>query len=174
MRNVVLATHQQLNRVLSSLERQLCLGLPRSEVEVVEVIGYRLIERGQLGVNQDVMVTGVRAIDPRRRNAHILQAEMNRDRGRDHRPVLYIVEVYFGSRGRGRRAAGQWNSDVDARRHDGRIVRNVILVAHEQLQRMLARLQSNLRLGLACSEMQMIEVVGNGLVKGGQQSIDQE
>ena len=55
----------------------------------------------------------------------------------------------------------------------GRRVRNVVLVAHDQLQRVLARLERNLRFGLAGAEMQMIEVVGNRLVERRQLGVDQ-
>ena len=49
---MILVSHEQLERVLAVLERNLGLGLAAAEVKVVEVIGDRLVERGQLGVDQ--------------------------------------------------------------------------------------------------------------------------
>ena len=48
----------------------------------------------------------------------------------------------------------------------------MILVAEQELQRVRSRLERHLRLGLAGAEVQMIEVVGNGLVEGRQLGID--
>ena len=56
MRNMVLVSHEQLQRVLAVLERDLGLGLAAAEVKVIEVVRDRLVERGQLGVDQQVMV----------------------------------------------------------------------------------------------------------------------
>ena len=49
---MIFVSHQQLERVLAMLERNLVLGLAAAEVKVIEVIGDRLVERGQLGVDQ--------------------------------------------------------------------------------------------------------------------------
>ena len=57
MRNVILVAHEELQRVLASFERQLCLGLAGTEMQMVEIVGYGLIEGGQLGVDQEVVVT---------------------------------------------------------------------------------------------------------------------
>ena len=56
MRNMILVSHEQLKRVLAVLERNLGLGLAAAEVKVIEVIRDRLIERRQLGVDQQVMM----------------------------------------------------------------------------------------------------------------------
>jgi hypothetical protein len=53
-------------------------------------------------------------------------------------------------------------------------VGNVILVTHEQLQSVLPWSQGDLSLGLAGAEMQMIEIVGNGLIERWKLGIDQQ
>ena len=59
MRNVILVSQQQLEGVLPVLERDLCLALPAAEMKMIEVVGNRLIERRQLGVNQEMMMAGI-------------------------------------------------------------------------------------------------------------------
>ena len=59
-------------------------------------------------------------------------------------------------------------------RHDRRRMGNVVLVAHEKLQRVRARLERNFGLGLTGTEMQVIEVVWNRLIEGRQCGIDQQ
>ena len=53
-------------------------------------------------------------------------------------------------------------------------MRNVILVRQEKLQRVLARGERHLSLCLAATEMEMLRVVGNGLVERRQIRIDQK
>ena len=64
--------------------------------------------------------------------------------------------------------------DVDAIRHDRRRVRNVILVAEQKLQCVVARSERNLRLRLPRAEMQVVEVVRDRLVERRHRRIDQE
>jgi hypothetical protein len=42
--------------MLAVFERNLGLGLAAAEMKVIEVIGDRLIERGQFGIDQQVVV----------------------------------------------------------------------------------------------------------------------
>ena len=49
---MVLVAHQQLQRMVAGLERDIRLGLAGAEVQMVEVGGNRLIERRQLGIDQ--------------------------------------------------------------------------------------------------------------------------
>ena len=39
------------------LKRDFCLGLAGAEMQMIEIVGNGLIEWGQLGVDQEVMVT---------------------------------------------------------------------------------------------------------------------
>ena len=69
---------------------------------------------------------------------------------------------------------GRPDVDGDALRHHRRIVRHVVLIAHEQLQRVDARRQFEHRLGLAESEMQVVAVVRDRLIERRQRRIDQQ
>ena len=51
------------------------------------------------------------------------------------------------------------HGDGDALRHHRRIVRNMVLVAHQELERVRARRQLEHRLRLAQAEMQVVAVV---------------
>src|SRR5262245_49753020 len=70
--------------------------------------------------------------------------------------------------------SGLHDQDLNARRHERRIMRNVVLVAEEELQGVRSRLKRNLRLGLAGTEVEMIEVVGNGPIERRQLGVDQQ
>ena len=61
---------------VAGLERDGCFGLSGAEMKMIEVVRDRLIERRQVGVDQHMMVPGIRAIRSGRRDAHVLQAEM--------------------------------------------------------------------------------------------------
>ena len=52
-------------------------------------------------------------------------------------------------------------------RHDRRVVWNVVLVPQEQLQCVRSWLKGNFRFGLASAKVEMIEVIGNRLIRGG-------
>ena len=115
MRNVVLIPHQQLQRVHAGAERQLALGLTAAKVQMVEVVGYRLIERRQVGIDQQVVMSRIRAIDAGRRYAHVSQAEMDGHFGRNGRSILEFVEIHLRSGRRLSRPSGQRDIDVNAR-----------------------------------------------------------
>ena len=56
MRNVVAVGKEELKRVLAWRQRESCLGLAAAEMQIVEIVGNGLVERRQLGVNQQMMV----------------------------------------------------------------------------------------------------------------------
>ena len=56
---MALVAKQQLNRVDPERQVDLRLGLPRAEVQVVEVARDRLVERRHRGVDQEMMVAGI-------------------------------------------------------------------------------------------------------------------
>src|SRR5262249_37716700 len=64
-----------------------------------------------------------------------------------------------------RRAASCRHRDPDRLRIDGGAMRYVIFVAEEKLEGMASERQRNLRLGLSRSKMQVIKIIGNGLVQ---------
>src|SRR5947209_11700799 len=47
----------------------------------------------------------------------------------------------------------------------GRLVRDVIFVTEEKLERMLSERKRDLCLGLSCAKMQVIKIVWNGLIE---------
>ena len=163
----------QLQGMLTMLQRDLGFGLTAAEVEMIEVVRDGLVERGKLGVDEQVMVARVLAIGTGRSDAHVLQTEIDRHLGWQDRAILEIGEIDLHP-GRCRRgASGQRSSGRRALGHShpmvcditGRSMGNVVLVPHEQLKRVQAGFERDLGLGLAGTEMQMIEVVWNGLVE---------
>ena len=106
--------------MLARLERDLGLGLAGAEMQMVKVARDRLVERRQVGVDQQVVMAGVFAVGTGGRYAHVAQAEIERGLGRDGGAVLEIDEIDFGARPRRRRAAGLLTvGQHDAARHCG-------------------------------------------------------
>src|SRR5436305_535883 len=106
MRDVVLVSEQELKRMRAMLERDLSLALPSAEMEMIEVVRDGFIERRELSVDQQVMMTRVLAIRTRRCNAHVAQPEIELQLCRHGRSILEIDKVDLGS-GAGRsRTAG--------------------------------------------------------------------
>ena len=70
---------QKLQRVLARGQREGCFGLSGAEMQVIEVARDRLVERRHLGVDQEMVVTGIGAIDTRRCDAHFLDAKEKGD-----------------------------------------------------------------------------------------------
>jgi hypothetical protein len=48
----LIVTHEQLQRVLPGLERQLGLGLATTKVQLIKVVGDWRFESGQLSIDQ--------------------------------------------------------------------------------------------------------------------------
>jgi hypothetical protein len=63
---------------------------------------------------------------------------------------------------------------MDARRHDRRTVRHVITICEKELKSMLAGREGKSCLRLAAAEVEMAEVVWNGLVERRQFGVDQQ
>ena len=63
---------------------------------------------------------------------------------------------------------------MDARGHDRRRVRDMIFISQEELQSVRPRLQRDLRLCLARTKMEMVEVTRDGLIEGWELGIDKE
>ena len=75
-------------------------------MQVVEVVGNGLVERRQVGVDQQMVVAGVHPVRAGRRDAHAAQPEMNDRLRRDGGAVLEADEIDRRSgRGGGRSAA---------------------------------------------------------------------
>src|SRR5262249_51117067 len=85
---------------------------------------------------------------------------------------LCMTAFFHRSGGDLRRSCRIRSNHSNARRHDRRAMRNVILVTSEQLQGVGSWFECNLRLGLSSTEMKVIEIIGDRLVQGRQISID--
>ena len=77
VRYMIGVAEEQLKRVLAQRKVNCCFGLARSEMQMIEVIRYRLIKRRQLGVDQEMVVAGVGLFDARRRHAHVGKTKVN-------------------------------------------------------------------------------------------------
>ena len=86
VRDVILVAQQQLQGVRSRFERDLGLGLAGAEVEVIEVVGNGLVQRRQLGVDQQVVMARVRAIRAGGCHSHLAQTETDGRLGREWSP----------------------------------------------------------------------------------------
>ena len=77
MRHVVAITDQELQRMWSrgQFDDSLCLTLP--EVDVVFACGDRQVHRWQLGIDQQMMVSGLWLVRSGRRNIEPLKTQLN-------------------------------------------------------------------------------------------------
>src|SRR4051795_5087335 len=75
---------------------------------------------------------------------------------------------------RGDPVIGRADMDGDLLRHQWRIMRDMVAIAHQDLQRVGTRWQVDNRFGLAKPEMQMVLVVRDWLVQRRQGRIDQQ
>src|SRR5947208_3200891 len=67
---------------------------------MVEVVGYRLIERRQVGIDQQVVMSRIRVIDAGRRYTHVAQSEIEFQLRLNSRTILEIYEIDLRSGGR--------------------------------------------------------------------------
>ena len=117
VRDVIGIPEQELQGVLTRGQRDRCFRLPRPEMLVVEVIGDWLIERRELGVDQEVMVTGIGLVQAGRGHAHILKAKVQRNLRRNGSPVLDAYEINTGVGRRGPALGGMEHGYFDGPRH---------------------------------------------------------
>src|SRR4029077_11854862 len=75
VRHMALVAEQELQRVYSQWQRHSCFRLPGAEVQMIEVIRDRLVERGQLGIDQEMVMAGIGLFDACWRYAHIDQTK---------------------------------------------------------------------------------------------------
>src|SRR5215467_2782737 len=96
---------------------------------------------------------------------------------------IYCIYQEMFKRGRlsranavaGRRpASGCRHRDADGLGIDGGVMRYVIFVAEEKLQRMASERQGNLRLSLSRSKMQVIKIIGNRLAQRRKRGVHEE
>src|SRR5277367_1659041 len=143
-------------------------------MEVVRVIRYGLVQRREISVDQQVVMARVRAIRTGGRDAHTLQAEMDSELGLNDRSVLEIGKVNLGARSRRGRPSFRYRGYVDPLRHDRWRVGKVVLVTEQQLQRMRAGRQGDVRFGLTGAEVQVARIVRYRLVKRREIAVDDQ
>jgi len=165
---------EQLKRVFAQRKVNYCLGLSRPEVQMIEVIRDRLIQRRQLGVNQEMVVAGVGLFDARRRHAHVGKTEMNCRLLPNYGSLLQVDKINPGVRWRSSPGRGVDDTNLDAWRKYRRRVWNVILVSKKQLKRMIPSFQRYRGLSLTTAEVEMIEVVRDRPVERRQFGVDQQ
>lgn len=104
MRHVPLVSQQELERMLSGRQAHFSLSLAGTKMQVREVIWNRLIERGQLGIDQQMMVSRVLSIGARRGYSHAAKPEVDDRFGRQCVAILDVYEIDGSARG-GRRGS---------------------------------------------------------------------
>ena len=70
MRDMPVIPKQQLQCMRPRGQSELRFGLPGAEMQMVLVVWDRLVERGQIGVDQQMVMAGIRSFDPRGRDSH--------------------------------------------------------------------------------------------------------
>jgi len=105
MWNVIFVPQEQLQCVRSWFQGDLRLSLAGSKVQMIEVVGNGLIERWQLGVDQQVVMSRIGAIRAGWCDPHLSQAKTNSHLWRNGLAVLEIDEVNRCPFRRGRWAA---------------------------------------------------------------------
>lgn len=88
MRYVICVAEQQLKLVLAQGQGDRCLCLPSAEMQVMKVIRNRPVERRQVGIDQEMVMTGIGLCDARRRDAHVFETEVKGDVLVNHRTVM--------------------------------------------------------------------------------------
>ena len=94
-------SEQQLESMTAPRQGDGRFGLASAEMQVVFVVGNRLIRGGKVCVDQQMVMSGVRLVYSGRRNTHLLQSEVDRERGRDVRSVLGRDDVNLRALRRG-------------------------------------------------------------------------
>ena len=106
VRDMIFVSQEQLQSVRPRLQRDLRFCLAGAKMEVVEITGNRLVERWELGIDQEVVMPRIRVIGARGRNPNVGQTEMNDQVGRYCLTILHINEIDRRARRRGRRTPG--------------------------------------------------------------------
>src|SRR5689334_1868199 len=94
-------------------QRHARFGLPGAEMQVVFVVRDRLIQRGQLGIDKQMVMSRVRLVDASGGDAHLFESEPDREGGRHICAVVRRDDV--DARARGRRMAGAWRRGLSCR-----------------------------------------------------------
>jgi hypothetical protein len=121
---VVLVAHQQLQCVLAPPERNLGLGLPGAEMQMVEVVWDRPVERRQIGIYQQVMMAGILAIRAGGGDAHVPQTEIKLQLRRNENLVEHLAgaEDFQLALATYKAACGRWPRAAITLRQGARVI----------------------------------------------------
>jgi hypothetical protein len=178
--DVIFVTKEKLERMASGWKRDLRLRLPRAKMQVIEIIGNRLIHRRQWGVHNEVMMACIGLFDAGGGYPHVDEAKAYGQPTRDVGSVGGVdeIDLGIGSGGMSEWGAGHRGSvgdpHADALRHHRWRVRNVPAISQQELKRMLSGGQAYLSLSLAGPKVQVREVGWDWLIQRRQFSIDQQ
>ena len=150
------------------------LSLTCTKMEMVGIVGYWLIERRQIGINKQMVMTRVRTIRACGRHAHIFQAKMDGELGLDNGAVRQVREINLGTRSRRSWPSLRHSLNLNPRRHQRGRMWNVVLIGEQELQGVGTGRKRNVCLGLTGSKVKVMWVVGNRPVERRQVGIDQK
>src|SRR5258705_513678 len=88
MGDVIFVAEEKLERMLSEWKVDLCLVLAGAKMQVCEVARNWLIQRRQLGIDQQMVMSGILPIGARRCHSHTAKPNMNDRFGRQRIAVL--------------------------------------------------------------------------------------
>ncbi len=100
MRNVPPISQYKLKGMLPGGQAHFSLSLAGAKMQVREVVWNRLIEWRLLGIDQQMVVSGILSIGARRRHSHTAKPKMNRRLGRQRIAILDVNEINGGARRR--------------------------------------------------------------------------
>lgn len=74
------------------------LSLAGAKMQVIEVARDRLVQRRQIGIDDQMVVSGILSIGSRRRHPHTAKPETNSRLGRQRVTILRLDEINGGPR----------------------------------------------------------------------------
>ena len=89
---MVVVAQKELERVFAYGQGHGRFRLPCAEMKMIEIARYRIVQRRQLGIDQEVMVTRVGPVDSRRGNSHVSEPKVKGWAGRQNGTILYTDE----------------------------------------------------------------------------------
>jgi len=93
MGEVTLVTKEKLERMFSERKHDLSLGLSRSKMQVIEIVGDGSVQRRERGVHHQVMVSSVGFFHTGRCYPHIDETEADGRRTRHVGSVCRVDEI---------------------------------------------------------------------------------
>jgi|SRR5712671_4543093 len=97
MRNVPPISQYKLKGMLPGGQVHFSLSLAGAKMQVREVVWNRLIQWRQLGINQQMVVSGILSIGARGRHSHTAKPKMNGRFGRQRVAILDVNEINGGA-----------------------------------------------------------------------------